>query len=171
MKQPTDKVLIESYFKGDENSLEILIKKYLGPIYGYALKRVVSPQDAEDLTQEVFLKVWRNLKKFDRKKNFYSWIFSIAKNTCIDFLRRKRTIPYLESIKEQPVQERIFELIDARQLLGLVSKKLSLKYQEVLIDYYVKRLNFREIAEKKGESVNTVKSRYRRAISSLRSYF
>jgi RNA polymerase sigma-70 factor (ECF subfamily) len=166
--EKTDQQLVAEYLRGDEKSLEILIKKYLGQIYGFTYKRVGNAQDAEDITQEAFVKAWRNLKKFDREKSFKTWLFSIAKNTCIDFLRKKKALLYLENIKEPGANDKNLQQIDIIQLLSSTTRKLMPKYQTVLSSYHSDNLNFREISEKTGESINTVKSRYRRAILELR---
>jgi len=68
MKNYSDRKLIADYLKGDEKSLEILIQQYLKPIYNFVYRYAGNAQDAEDITQDVFVKVWRNLKKFDRQK-------------------------------------------------------------------------------------------------------
>jgi RNA polymerase sigma-70 factor (ECF subfamily) len=86
-----DEKLVEAYLKGDKRALEILIKRYLKAIYNFAYK-YVGKEEAEDVTQEVFLKMWRNLKKFKKEKNFQSWLWTIARNTCFDFLRKKKKI-------------------------------------------------------------------------------
>jgi len=166
--EKTDKQLVEEYLGGDEKSLEILIKKYLGQIYGFTYKRVGNAQEAEDITQETFVKAWRNLKKFDNRKEFKTWIFSIAKNTCIDSFRKKKALLYLETIREPGENDKNLEQIDIAQLLSSITGKLIPKYQTVLSSYHDDNLNFREISEKTGESINTIKSRYRRAILELR---
>ena len=81
--------LVRDYLKGDENSLEILIGQYLKPIYSFIYRYVGNASEAEDITQEVFVRVWKNLKKFDQNKKFKTWIFGIAKNASIDWLRKK----------------------------------------------------------------------------------
>lgn len=81
-----DNQLIAEYLQGREQALEILINKYLGQIYGFVYRLVGKPEEAEDITQEVFVKVWRSLKKFDKEKSFKPWLFKIAKNTAMDFL-------------------------------------------------------------------------------------
>jgi len=99
----SDKQLINNYLKGDEKSLEVLIERYLKPIYSFAYRYANSQQEAEDITQEVFVRMWRNLKKpalslskgFNPKKGkFSTWIFSIAKNAAIDSLRKKKTLSF-----------------------------------------------------------------------------
>jgi RNA polymerase sigma-70 factor (ECF subfamily) len=170
----SDEELIKKYLKGDEKSLEVLIKRYLNPIYSFAFRFVLNQQDAEDLTQEIFLKMWRNLKKFKKEKNFKSWLFTIAKNTCFDFLRKKKKISilslkdYIQLVDPQNLTKEIFEKESLKEKIQKSIEKLSFKTKEVLNLYYTKGLTFREIAEISGESVNTIKSRHRRAILILR---
>jgi len=173
-----DKTLIQQYLKGDENSLEILINKYLKQIYSFTYKNVGNTAQAEDITQEVFIKVWKNLKKFDQKKNFKPWIFQIAKNTAIDFLRKKKTIPFsmFENEKGQnfladniaaPPNNLVEKLSDQNTVL-VAMQELSEKEQKVVTLRHNEGMSFREIADIAKESVNTVKSRYRRSLSNLR---
>jgi len=168
MTQKSDKQLVEDYLHGEEESLEILIKKYIKPIYSFIYRQAGNVQEAEDLTQETFVKVWRNLKKFDNRKEFRTWIFSIAKNTCIDFFRKKKTLLLYESENGPEKDCGFFEDMNIVQLLQSATEKLLPKYQQVLSFYHNEDLNFREISEKTGESINTIKSRYRRAILLLR---
>jgi RNA polymerase sigma-70 factor (ECF subfamily) len=171
---PSDEELIKKYLKGDEKSLEVLIKRYLKPIYSFAFNFVLNQQDAEDLTQEIFLKMWKNLKKFKKEKNFKSWLFTIAKNTCFDFLRKKKrsltlNVENLEIIAD--FTPSLIEMIEKENLMEKLKRKieeLSFKMKQVMDLYYNSGLNFREISEILGEPVNTVKSRHRRAISKLK---
>lgn len=184
----SEKQLIEAYLKGDYESLEILVRQYLRPIYGFVYKQVGNAQDSEDITQDVFVKVWKNIKKFDRKKSFKSWIFSIAKNSVIDFIRKshlasgeKKSIPFssFENEEGDSILDSMLldtgllpdEIYERKETKGLISKaveKLSVKYQAVLSLYYEREFNFREIAKMLGEPINTVKSRHRRGLMALR---
>jgi len=169
MIKKDDSQLVSQYFKGDEKSLEILIKKYLKPIYGFVYKYTGNIQEAEDLTQEVFVKMWRHLKKYNKNKSFKTWLFSIAKNTCIDWLRKKKTIPISE-LKERGKNDNFFEQVSISQLLQSATNNLLPKYQTVLSLYYNDNLNFREIAEKLNEPLDTIKSRHRRALIILKKH-
>lgn len=169
MYKHSDEQLVVSYLKGDEESLAVLIKRYLKPIYNFVYKYAGNAQNAEDITQDVFVKMWRNLKKFKRQKNFKTWIFSIAKNTSIDFLRKKKTIPFSEFDNEEG--EDLQELIERRDLvsgLSVAINKLSPKYREVVFLRNNNDFTFQEIAKSLGESLNTIKSRYRRALATLK---
>lgn len=202
----SDNQLINAYLKGDNASLEILIKRYLGPIYSFICRYVGSATEAEDLTQEVFVKMWKNLKKFDPRiislgrnrrgrqqrspapyrtegsgSGFKTWIFSIAKNASIDFLREKKTLPFsafeddegenllLNSLADPaPLPGEILERKDLTGRLSLALEKLAPKYRLTLYLRYNDHFTFREIAETLEESLNTVKGRHRRALITLK---
>lgn len=183
MVEVTDEQLVADYFKGDEKSLEVLVQRYLKPIYSFVYRHTGSRQETEDITQDVFVRAWKNLKKFDKGKSFKTWIFSIAKNAAIDFLRKKKAVPLsqfedLEGgnivteslIDPAPLASELLEQKDISKTLETALQKLSLPYRTVLILRYNDHLNFREIAEVLGEPLNTVKSRHRRAIFMLRGF-
>ncbi len=181
MEKDQDQILISQYFEGDEKSLEILIKRYLRPIYSFVYRYIGNSQDVEDIVQDVFVRVWRNLKKFDQERSFKTWIFSIAKNASIDFLRKKKTIPFSKFENEDgdniiiktlidpsPSIEDCFEYKDISTVLSTAMEKLSPKYRMVLFLRYNDHFTFKEISEALGEPLNTVKSRHRRALILLR---
>ncbi|MDP2967508.1 MAG: sigma-70 family RNA polymerase sigma factor [bacterium] len=156
MANDGDKILIEKYFQGDEKSLEILIQNYLKPVYSFVYRYIGNAGDAEDITQEAFVKAWRHLKRFDRNKSFKTWIFSIAKNTSLDFLKKsrsalggKKTIPFSELENEErentfaetlidpsPLPQEILERQDVSQVLNRLMEKLSPNYRMVLFLRY-----------------------------------
>jgi len=80
----TDQQLIESYFDGDEAALAVLVNRYLKPVYNFAFRLTGNQADAEDVSQETFLKAWKNIKKFRADENFKAWILKIARNTAYD---------------------------------------------------------------------------------------
>jgi RNA polymerase sigma-70 factor (ECF subfamily) len=177
----SDQQLVSDYLSGDEKSLEVLFGRYLKPIYSFTYRYVGGGQDAEDVTQEAFVKAWRNLKKFDQQKSFKTWIFSIAKNTALDFLKKKKAIPFSEFENEDgenaltetladpsPLPQELLEKADIVKILNAAIEKLSPKYRMVLFLRYNDHFTFREIAEILGESIDTIKSRHRRVLTMLR---
>jgi len=193
MPQENDEQLIINYLRGNEKALEALIKRYLRPIYSFTFRFVEDRQEAEDITQEVFVKVWRNLKKFNprrsrfatlrgrQKRSFKTWIFSIAKNSCIDALKKKKIIPFSEFEDEAgrnilletlvdtaPLPNELFEKKDITKILTSAIEKLSPQYRMVLVLRYNDHFTFREIAEVLSEPLHTVKSRHRRALIHLK---
>lgn len=173
-----DKKLIQQYLKGDSKSLDVLITRYFKQIYGFVYKNVGNVAEAEDITQEVFIKIWKNIKKFDKKRSFRPWIFQIAKNTSIDFLRKKKSIPFSKFENEKGQNSLVDNIVAAPlNLIGKISDKKTIlaamqnltdKEQRVINMRHNDGMSFREIAETFQESVNTVKSRYRRSLMNLR---
>ena len=176
-----DEILIRKYLAGDEQSLELLIKQYLKPIYSFVCRYVGNSQEAEDITQEVFVRVWRNLKKFDQEKSFKTWIFSIAKNASLDFLKKKKAIPFSEFDTEEggnritdtladpsPLPLELLEKAGMANMLNAAMEKLSPQYRMVLFLRYNDHFNFREIAESLDEPLHTITSRHRRALIQLK---
>jgi RNA polymerase sigma-70 factor (ECF subfamily) len=181
MLKGNDEQLVANYLKGDEKSLEVLIQQYLRPIYSFICRYIGDVQEAEDITQKVFVRMWRNIRKFDRQKNFKTWIFSIAKNASIDFLKKKKDIPFskfenekgenvfMETLADSaPLPNELFERADKTQKLTLMMEKLSPKYRLVLFLRHNDHFTFREIAEILGESINTIKTRHRRGVAILK---
>ncbi len=171
MTEITDEQLIEKYLKGDEKALEILFKRYLKPIYSFVYKNIGNPEMAEDVTQETFVKVWKNLKKFDKNKSFKSWLFTIAKNTSIDFLRKKKTAT-LALTENSAIEKNDFinniEQKDSVKKIHEALQNISPSYRAVVLLKNESNLTFKEIAKELNEPLNTIKSRYRRAISILK---
>ena len=158
-----------------------MIGQYLKPIYSFVYRYVGNSQEAKDITQEIFVKVWRNLKKFDQQKSFKTWIFSIAKNAAIDSLKKKKSIPFSEFENEYgentiletladpaPLPHVLLEQQGMAQILSSAMDKLAPKYQMVLFLRYNDHFNFREIAESLEEPLHTITSRHRRALVKLK---
>lgn len=181
MEKRYDEKLVHDYIAGEETALETLIKRYLKHIYSFVCRYVGNGKDAEDITQEVFLRMWKNIKKFDTQKKFKTWLFNIAKNASIDFLKKKRDIPFsffenetgrnvlIENIKDSAaLPTELMQRADTANLLNAAMKKLSPEHRMVLFLRYNDHFNFREIGESLGESLHTIKSRHRRALIMLK---
>jgi RNA polymerase sigma-70 factor (ECF subfamily) len=194
MPTKSDQQLISDYLKkGDQQALEILVKKYLKPVYNFVYRFVGDSKEAEDITQEVFIKMWRNLHQFSPERSlaphrtggsgsgFKTWLFVIAKNTAIDWLKKKKSLPFSSFENEKGenyllagfassdlLPDELFSRSESRAKLALATESLASRYKTVLSLRYNSQFNFREIAEKLGESLNTVKSRHRRALIKLR---
>lgn len=180
MKNRSDEQLVAEYLKGDNESLEILIRRHLKPLYNFICRYAGNSREAEDIAQETFLRVWQNLKKFDRKKKFKTWAFAIAKNLSVDFLRKKKPILFsnFENDKNNrfeetlpdaaPLPREILEQQDLSRTLLSAMKKLPAEQRITLFLRYNDHFTFREIAETLNEPLHTVKSRHRRALIKLK---
>lgn len=182
MPEQSDQNLIEQYLSGDEKALEILVVRYLNQIYVFVSQFIKRTRDAEDVTQEVFIKLWKNLKKYDQTKSFKAWIYQISRNTCIDYLRKKNEVLFSElkredddgdmeldlAVDEMPLPDALFDKNNLPDLVTAAMEKLPAKQRIVLHLYFRDGLTFQEIADVLGESINTVKSRELRAVHNLR---
>ncbi len=183
-----DTEFVADYLAGDEESFRVLVRAYLKPIYSFVYRYVGSAQDAEDVTQEVFVKVWKNLDSFDQQRSFKTWIFTIAKNASIDFLKKsrsasggKKTVPFSQFennagensltstlTDSTPLPDELMERASVAQILSSAMEKLSPQYRMVLFLRYNDHFTFREIAQSLEEPLHTVKSRHRRALIILK---
>jgi len=183
MDKEEEKQLITAYLQtGDKEALDTLIKIYLKPVYNFILRLLGSAKDAEDLTQETFLKMWKNLKKFDQSRDFKPWLYQIAKNICFDYFKRKKEIVFSDLAATEGenffidgeivgLDNPLVEWMDTQITTEQVSqalKNLPGIYRTIFVLYYFQQLNFREIAEVLKEPLNTVKSRHRRAVFMLK---
>ena len=90
MEYKTDSLLVHLARAGDEDACEKLVKKYYSSIYQYCLLHIYDPYEAEDLTQETFIKAFRALNRFDAERPFKSWLYTIATNTGLNALRGQK---------------------------------------------------------------------------------
>lgn len=176
-----DQQLISDYLGGDNQALEVLVRRYLSSIRNFVYRLVGSPEATDDITQEIFFKVWRNLSRYNDKFSFRTWIYQIARNASIDWLRKKKLIPFsafdldeediaYEPVDEAPLPDELF----ARQELGVLLEEalaqIDPENRSIILLHLNDNLTFAEIAEVVGRPINTVKSRYRRALLVLRSF-
>lgn len=179
---PNDAQLVVAYRGGDERSFELLVRRHLPSIHRFLVRMTFDPAVAEDLTQETFLKAWRYLDRFDTAKPFTTWLYTIAKNTLLDFLKKKRAVPFsqLDSPEDtdQPFdetledQESLPSVLAERAELGKELSELLARLPEAqrlaVVLHETEELTFREIAEVTGDPLDTVKSRYRRGMLAMR---
>src|SRR5689334_18612507 len=95
MKHLTDEQLI-SHFRdaNDQAALEELVQRYIGPLYSTARRFTGNSETAADIVQESFVKIWKNIDRFDTTKQFRSWAFTITTNTALDWLKSKQDVPF-----------------------------------------------------------------------------
>lgn len=180
----TDEQLAVEYQEGNEKALDLLIERYLKPIYNFSFRFMNDDSESQDITQETFVKVWKNIKKFDPQRKFKTWIFEIAKNTAYDHLKKKK--PLLFSALSGDYEDFSFdetledntpladELLEGKMLEERLLKAIELLppiYRAVLTLRFSAQLDFQEIALVLGKPLNTVKSQYRRAIIELKKNF
>lgn len=181
MEHLTDQELVLEARSGEAAAFDVLVHRYAPAVYRFVFRLVHDAPTAEDVAQETFLKVWKNLKRFDVEKPFKAWMFRIARNTAFDWLKKKRafafselegedgeTAGFEEVADESPLPD---ELVLSRELqdeLAAALDRLAPKARSIVLLHEVEDLTFQEIADACDEPLNTVKSRYRRALAELR---
>ena len=181
----TDRELIDQYIQGKEQSLEVLLERHKGRIFGHIMKLVRNRELAEDVFQETFFKVIRSLKSglYNEEDKFVSWVMRISKNMIIDHFRRAAKIRMISTVKNADgVREDIFNVIDVgerinikhiekrqvhRQIRHLI-KRLPIDQREVLVMREYFDMSFNEICDMTNMNLNTALGRMRYAIINLR---
>lgn len=162
----------------NSNDIEAIIKQYIKPIYNFIFRLSGNAEEANDITQEVFIKVWKNLKKFDPDKNFKTWIFTIARNTVFDWLRKRKNILFSEKeeyfeetiVDIEPLPDEVFVNGELAQELENVLSKIRPDFREIILLHYTEELTFEEISKIVGKPLNTVKSQHRRVLHQIRTF-
>ena len=178
-----DRKLIKQILKGNNKAYAKLFSRYKDAIYFMTLKMVINKRDAEDLTYETFDKALRNIEQYNFEYAFSTWIFRIATNNCIDFLRkRKMQLISIESsndndddflVGEDSIQSSALDpeqvMIREQQII-LVQEllaQLKTKYKQLIEMRYFKDYSYEEIAKELQLPIGTVKTLLFRAKSML----
>jgi RNA polymerase sigma-70 factor (ECF subfamily) len=177
---PTDLQLVQAHLSGDKASLGILFKRYFRPIYGYAAG-LIGREEADDVVQETFIRAWRHLSTFDTGRVFKTWLYRIAHNAAIDIMKKKRPTAFsdLDRPEDGPTIEETIEdetdpisvLLDHKDAADRLRKALDAlpkPQREVLTLHYLEELTFSEIGEMLEQPLDTVKSRARRALVTVK---
>lgn len=167
LENVSDDELIKLIKLGDEDAAEELVRRYYSAILRYCKWHCSSLEKAEDLTQETFLKLFRNLPHYKGKKKFKVYLYTIANHLCIDE-SRKMSIYSLEN-EENLVSERdeICQIEDREEVTNLLNI-LSPEQREAVILRFGEQLSFAEIAKVTGCNLRTVQSRIRNALQIMR---
>lgn len=179
----SDKQIIKEYLSGDEAAFSELVKKYLKPVYNFIFRLVNDRDVAEDLTQDTFVKVWKNFHRYNQARSFRTWLFTIAKNTTFDYFKKKKEIPFsrfmdeegeswLENIEDENfLPDEILERKNLAEEFEKILSKIPLYYRVILLLHYKEEFSLHEIAEILDEPYNTIKSRHQRGIIKLKKFF
>jgi RNA polymerase sigma-70 factor (ECF subfamily) len=184
----TDEMLMVRYQRGEREAFAELVRRHSRPIYNFVLRQLRVPSVAEDVTQDVFMRLVQNAAEFKHEARFLTWLYAIARNLCIDQLRKlsHRRHPSLdqpttdadtngsalgESIADPSPHtsaERNALSSEVRSSIVKAVDALPDDQREVFLLREVANLPFRDIAEITGVGENTVKSRMRYALDRLK---
>ncbi len=176
--------IVKRALDGEQDAYNILLKKYRGAIYSLVYKMVKNREEAEDLVQETFIKAFSALGTFNAQYAFSTWLFKIASNNCIDFLRKKRlqtmSIDKPTEAKDGPITKELpdpiinpeAELIDTerKSIIEIAIDSLPSKYRIAILMRHKEEKSYEEIAEALDVPLGTVKARIFRAREKLKKH-
>lgn len=177
-----DEELARRLQDGDAGAAEALLRRYSQPIYNFALRMLGDAADAEDAAQHTFVEAFEKLPWAQRDAPIRPWLYKVARNKCIDMIRRRRALPVvsLEGTNEEsggldppalgPLPDDVYERAELQHLLQEAIATLPERSREVVAMRYVGDLTFTEIGLALGMPENTAKTLFQRAKSQLRAF-
>lgn len=154
----------------------LLVREYQERVYWHVRKMVIDHDDTDDLVQEIFVKVWKNLDKFREDAKLYTWIYRIATNECLTFLKKKKRKFF---VPLNDVQSELSEKLD--QDPSISGDEVQLKLQKALLTLpdkqrmvfnmkYFDDMKFKEIAEITNTSEGALKANYHHAVKKIEEF-
>lgn len=175
-KAQKDYVLVQQATRGDQKAYAELMGRYRDAIYYMLLKMVNNASDAEDLTIEAFGKAFKNIQQYTPNYAFSTWLFKIATNNCIDFIRKRKATtvsldqndddpdkvtPDIQAPNLDPEEEMIKE--QKQKMMREIVSKLKPRYRKLIELRYFKEYSYEEIADELELPIGTVKAQLFRA--------
>ncbi|MBN1474369.1 MAG: RNA polymerase sigma factor, partial [Syntrophaceae bacterium] len=154
--------------EGDRQAYALLVEEYKSPIYNLAYRMTADRQDAADLTQDVFIRAYTYLWRYNPQKKFFTWLYTIALNTIKNDIKKNKQYKNAQEINRAqhqfPVQVNMPEAEELRSYLS----RLDVETRALIIMKYQQELSFEEIARITGKSVSAVKMRIYRGLDKLK---
>jgi RNA polymerase sigma-70 factor, ECF subfamily len=175
----SDNELVEIIREKDQELYSEIIERYQTRLFVYIYRLIGSKEEAEDLLQDVFIKAYRNLNSYDTSRKFSSWIYRIAHNETVNYIKRKSlkrfiswetitsTRDKLDSSSEEEGADKAWIRKEVSQEVGQAIDRLPFKYKQVLTLRYYSDQTYEEIAEILGKPMNTVGTLINRAKKKL----
>ena len=188
MADSHDNFLVQRTLKGDTEAFRLLVERYKSALFNLGYRLTQNRESAEDLAQEAFVRAYEHLEKFDQKRSFFTWLYTICTNLTINELKKKSYYESKGNTPDQKGQEtRVTpdtwssgqlgegeQKIDAEQRKNLLNEllgKIADEYRTAVILRYQEELSYQEIAEILDISVSLAKVRVHRGIEKLRILF
>ena len=173
--------IVQKVLKGDTNAFEALVTEYEKNVYSITLRMTGDSEDAADMTQEAFIKAFNSLQSFRGDSKFSVWLYRIATNVCLDFLRSKSRKPTVSlSVEDDDGEDVQLDVADESQSPEVLLERgitrdsvrrgldsLPPEYRQILLLREIQGLSYEEIAQALDLEVGTVKSRIFRARKKL----
>jgi RNA polymerase sigma-70 factor (ECF subfamily) len=166
----------------DSGAFEALVRRHQGPLYNFCFRMLGQAEDAADVAQETFVQLYSHLGQLDEREPIAPWLFRVARNRCIDVIRRRRTVPLgisddsgeitllLDPVDDEPLPDELAERSDLQRLLSKAISELPPPYAEVVALRYAGDRSFAEIAAILDCDEGAARVRFHRAKTLLRRH-
>lgn len=189
MADSHDNLLVQKTLKGDNEAFRLIVDRYKNALFNLAYRLTKNRESAEDLAQEAFVRAYEHLERFDQKRSFFTWLYTICTNLTINELKKKSHYDNRErntweqkgkdkritsdtwSGREFPEAEQKVDAEEKKDLLNELLGKIPDEYRTAVILRYQEDLSYQEIAEVLGISLSLAKVRVHRGIEKLRTIF
>ena len=163
-----DRELVDRVLKGDNDAFEYLFNRYRDAIHRLFVQRLGGVNDADDLLQETFIKVYMNLHRYSPEYTFGQWLYTIARNTFIDFVRRRQDGLSIDDrfaapASSAPTPEESFINLQQRTQIEHYLERLTPRYRQLVRMRFFEEYSYEEIAAKLALPLGTVKTQIHRA--------
>jgi RNA polymerase sigma-70 factor (ECF subfamily) len=163
--------------QGDPGAFDALVHRHQTPLYNFCLRVLGRADDAADVAQETLVQLFSHLPRIDEREPLSPWLFRVARNRCIDIIRRRRTVPLqataddeMEPIDDEPLPDELAERSDLQRLLEAAIARLPSAYAEVVALRYAADRSFAEIGAILDCDEGAARVRFHRAKSMLRQH-
>ena len=175
----SDKEILEIFRKKNqkEKAFDLLVKKYQERLYWHIRKVLIDHDDTDDVLQNVFIKVWQNLDKFREDSQLFTWLYRIATNESLSFIRKRKNNSHIswddvsKSMSEKLMEDIFFEGDEIQKKLQLAILSLPEKQRLVFNMKYFDEMKYEDMAEIMDTSVGALKASYHHAVKKIKSYF
>ena len=180
----TDKILAQQSLEGNQQAFELLVKRYSGPLFNFIFRFLGDYDAASDILQQVMVQLYISLPKLHTGEPLKAWLFQVARNRCLDELRRKHAIHFSELEKSvdddeqlaladmpdiSPLPEEVAERHDLQQILLKAIQELPPKFRAVVLLRYASQLSYAEIGQVLNMPEATAKTYFQRVKPLLRN--
>lgn len=169
----TDIDIINKCMEGDDSAFEELVRRYKNMVFNTSYRMLGSYEEAEDASQEAFIRIYKSLKRYNPQYKFSTWAIRITTNYCLDILRKRKgdMVPIEEQYDlrdEGLTPEEEYIRNERQKRVRMAVESLPPKYKELIILFHNRGLSYSEMMEVTGESLTIVKNRLYRARQMLK---
>ncbi|HIS18836.1 MAG TPA: RNA polymerase sigma factor [Candidatus Coprovivens excrementavium] len=166
--------LLEDYIGGmieqDKNALVNFYEMTKEAIYGFILSIIVNKDDADDIFQEVYIKIYENSSKYKKEGKPLAWIMTITKNLCYEKIRKRKNHVDIEEVYNVGFDDKDSKRIEDRMILNMLLNKITEEERTIIMLHIVSGMKYREISKTLNLSLSTVLSKYHRALKKMKNY-